>query len=85
MLLPHVLPDCDEIPRPSFIEAMKQCDGVTFPLAMGSALHYYSFSLKPTSKVKNLTQQGLYMSNAPHITSHGTAAGVRNAIDAASM
>ena len=38
-----ILSDCDEIPRPMFVQAMKHCQ-VYFPLTMESKLRYYSFN-----------------------------------------
>lgn len=40
-----LLSDLDEIPKPSFITALKVCEGVQFPLSMQAAHHYYSFGL----------------------------------------
>lgn len=37
-----MLSDCDEIPRPSFVAAMKYCQ-LHFPMILESTLHYYSF------------------------------------------
>ena len=51
--------DCDEIPKPSFVLAMKHCDGLSFPLSMQALHHYYSFSLMASNvdKVRNTTAQ----------------------------
>lgn len=44
-----ILSDCDEIPKPTFVAAFKQCQGLKFPLSMQAAHHYYSFGVASTN------------------------------------
>jgi beta-1,4-mannosyl-glycoprotein beta-1,4-N-acetylglucosaminyltransferase len=38
-----IFSDCDEIPKPWFVHAIKHCDGFKFPVRMRAQLRYYSF------------------------------------------
>jgi beta-1,4-mannosyl-glycoprotein beta-1,4-N-acetylglucosaminyltransferase len=38
-----IFADCDNIPKPWFVYAMKHCEGVLFPALMSSQKQYYSF------------------------------------------
>lgn len=53
-----LLSDLDEIPKPSFVTALKVCAGVQFPLSMQAAHHYYSFGLASSKTDKVSTIRG---------------------------
>jgi beta-1,4-mannosyl-glycoprotein beta-1,4-N-acetylglucosaminyltransferase len=38
-----IVADLDEIPKPAFVAALKQCSGAQYPLSMQASLRYYSF------------------------------------------
>jgi beta-1,4-mannosyl-glycoprotein beta-1,4-N-acetylglucosaminyltransferase len=38
-----IMSDLDEIPKPEFIRAMKQCN-IAYPISLNSVFHYYSFN-----------------------------------------
>jgi hypothetical protein len=43
-----MLADLDEIPKPAFVAALKQCSGAQYPLSMQASLRYYSFDMVAT-------------------------------------
>lgn len=44
--------DCDEIPKPSFLLALKHCQGAQYPLSMQSTIRYYAYDMVLTSAGK---------------------------------
>jgi hypothetical protein len=40
-----ILADCDEIPMPSFLQALKHCRGAQYPLSMRATLRYYAYDM----------------------------------------
>lgn len=40
-----VVADCDEIPKPSFLSALKHCQGAQYPLSMQSRIRYYAYDM----------------------------------------
>lgn len=75
-----IVSDCDEIPRPSFVAAMRQCEGVQFPVGMQATHHYYSFGLRAINvdKVWNQPKATVYTSNFKESAHQVRASQTRN-------